>query len=81
MKKLLWRETSGLELSQLLIDATLKESAAVGGSTVYRVSQGEVEKIAISLPDGQVLLIEPDAVKWPRRRRQEPAPAAPQPIE
>lgn len=76
MKRLRWRVTSGLELSSLLVEATLHESAAVGDATLYRISQEEAERVAISLPDGQVLVIEPDLVQWTRRRRQESAPAA-----
>lgn len=78
MKKLLWRVITGQELSQLLAQRTVHESAAVGGATVYQLDQGEGEHLAIALPDGQVLVIEPNTVKWPRRRRQEAAPPTPE---
>jgi predicted DNA-binding protein (UPF0251 family) len=72
MKNLTWHGSSGAELAELLNQATLEESAAVSGTTVYRLIHNNVEKIAISLSDGQVLIIEPEGVNQPRRRRLEP---------
>lgn len=71
MSKLLWRLESGAELARLLITATLEESAAVSGATVYRLSQDSKEKIAIALPGGQALVIEQESFSRPRRRRVE----------
>lgn len=72
MSKLHWRVGSGGELAQLLMAATLEESAAVSGATVYRLNHENKEKIAISLPGGQVVLIEQATLGRPRRRRLEP---------
>lgn len=72
MKKLLWSVGSSGELAQLLSQAKLQESAAVSSSTVYCLSHDNRDKIAISLPNGQVLIIEPNIVSRPRRRRAEP---------
>ncbi|OGB32904.1 MAG: hypothetical protein A3F78_00080 [Burkholderiales bacterium RIFCSPLOWO2_12_FULL_61_40] len=71
MSKLLWRVESGAELARLLVTATLEESAAVSGATVYRISQDGKEKIAIALPGGQALVIEQESFGRPRRRRVE----------
>lgn len=71
MKKLNWQVVSGTELSQLLTQSSLEESGAVGSATVYHLSHDGQEKIAISLPDGQVMLVEPGDVNKPRRRRLE----------
>lgn len=79
MSKLHWRVGSGGELAKLLVDATLEESAAVSGATVYRLSHDSKEKIAIALPGGQALIIEPVTQGRPRRRRQEAAPLAGEP--
>lgn len=76
MSKLLWRVGSSGELANLLSEAQLQESAAVSSSTVYCISHDNKDKIAISLPNGQVLLIEPHIVSRPRRRRAEPTNAA-----
>jgi hypothetical protein len=72
MTKLLWSVGSSGELAQLLSQAKLQESAAVSNSTVYCLSHDNRDKIAVSLPNGQVLIIEPDVLNRPRRRRAEP---------
>lgn len=72
MSKLLWRVGSSGELAQLLSQSKLQESAAVSSSTVYCINHDNKDTIAISLPNGQVLLIEPNIVSRPRRRRAEP---------
>lgn len=76
MSKLHWRASSGKEVAQLLVCATLQESAAVGSATVYRLNLDGKDKIAITLPDGQALIIENSATLLPRRRRQETAGSA-----
>lgn len=76
MKSLTWHGSSVAELAELLVQATLEESAAVSGATVYRLNHNNVEKIAISLSDGQVLIIEPEGANLPRRRRLEPQAGA-----
>lgn len=75
MKSLTWHGSSVAELAAMLVQAKLEESAAVSGATVYRLIHNNVEKIAISLSDGQVLIIEPETSNHPRRRRHEPKPA------
>lgn len=75
MKKLNWQVVSVTELSQLLMQSSLEESAAVGGSTVYHLCHDGQDKIAISLPDGQVMLVEPGELNKPRRRRLEVRPS------
>lgn len=75
MSKLLWRVGSSAELAQLLSQSKLQESAAVSSSTVYCLHHENKDTIAISLPNGQVLLIEPNIVSRPRRRRAEPTSA------
>lgn len=79
MSQLRWQVGSGLELSQLLGQSTVQESAALGSTTVYRVNHAQQEKIAVALPDGQVLFIEAEALGRPRRRRVEPV--APEPSQ
>ncbi len=77
MKRLRWRVASGPELSQLLREATLHESAAVGNATVYRLGLEGSEQVAIALPDGQVVVIDPELVRRTRRRRPESSAAMP----
>lgn len=79
MSKLLWHVGSGGELAKLLRAATLEESAAVSGATIYRVQHDSKEKIAIALPDGQALIIEAATIGKPRRRRLEAATTATEP--
>lgn len=74
MTKLSWQVVSGAELSNLLTQSSLEDSSAVGGSTVYHVIHDGQEKIAIALPDGQAMLVEPGDVNNPRRRRLELRP-------
>lgn len=80
MSKMLWRVGTAEELAQLLRDAVVEESAAVSGNTVYRLQLGLQEKIAIALTDGQALIIEPDVLGTPRRRRAEVKNSGPVPL-
>ncbi len=80
MSKMVWRVGSAEELAQLLRDSVLEESAAVSGNTVYRLQMGTQEKIAIALANGQALIIEPDAMGLPRRRRLEADNSGPMPL-
>lgn len=75
MNKLLWRTGKVTELPELLMLATLEKSAAVGVATVYHFTHEGQEKLAISLPDGQALIIEPIPSGKPRRRRADPLKA------
>ncbi len=72
MNKLQWRTGKVTELPELLMLATLEKSAAVGVATVYHFKHEGQEKLAISLPDGQALIIEPLPSGKPRRRRIDP---------
>lgn len=72
MRKLQWQAESIIELSTLLTQATLENSAAVGTSTVYHILHDGQEKLAISLPDGQALIIELADAPQTRRRRRDP---------
>ncbi|MFZ6720908.1 hypothetical protein [Undibacterium sp. Ji49W] len=75
MNKLLWRTGKVTELPDLLMLATLEKSAAVGAATVYHFKHDGQEKLAISLPDGQALIIEALSSSRPRRRRIDPLKA------
>ena len=72
MNKLIWRTGKVSEIPELLMAATLEKSAAVGAATVYHFKHDGQEKLAISLPDGQALIIEPLPSGRPRRRRVDP---------
>ncbi len=72
MGKLIWRTGKVTEIPELLKTATLEKSAAVGIATVYHFTHEGQEKLAISLPDGQALIIEPPTTGRPRRRRVDP---------
>ncbi|MBI1772671.1 MAG: hypothetical protein HYR68_10075 [Burkholderiales bacterium] len=72
MNKLIWRTGKVSEIPELLMAATLEKSAAVGAVTVYHFKHDGQEKLAISLPDGQALIIEPLPSGRPRRRRIDP---------
>lgn len=75
MNKLIWRTGKVSEIPELLMAATLEKSAAVGAATVYHFKHDGQEKLAISLPDGQALIIEPLPSGRPRRRRIDPLKA------
>ncbi len=72
MTKFQWRTESGAELATLLRQAVLEKSAAVGTSTIYQIMHEGCEKLAVALPDGQVLIIEAAELAKIRRRRVEP---------
>lgn len=76
MNKLIWRTGKVSEIPELLMAATLEKSAAVGVVTVYHFKHDGQEKLAISLPDGQALIIEPLSNGRPRRRRVDPPKTA-----
>lgn len=68
MNKLHWRTAAPGELALLLEQAQLDGSRAVGACTVYQLRVHGHETLAVSLPDGQALLIE-SIVKPPFNRR------------
>lgn len=71
MTRLLWQIASVQELSQQLVDASLQQSCAVSDATVYHFRHDGLDKLAISLKDGQVVMISPDVPQAQRRRRQD----------
>jgi predicted DNA-binding protein (UPF0251 family) len=73
MTKFQWRTESGAELANLLRQASLEKSAAIGTSTIYQILHDGREKLAVALPDGQVLIIEATEPAKIRRRRIDPA--------
>ena len=70
MSKLIWKQETVTEIAQLLVGAQLEKSAAIGNATVYHLWDDGQEKIAVSLPDGQALVIEMAEVTSQRRRRR-----------
>ncbi len=72
MTKFQWRAESATELATLLRHAEIKTSAALGTSTIYQIMHEGREKLAVSLPDGQVLIIEAREPAKVRRRRIDP---------
>ncbi|MFZ6750022.1 hypothetical protein [Undibacterium sp. Ren11W] len=69
MNKLDWQLRSLKELSTVLNDATVLHSQAIGASVLYQIMHRGVEKLAISLSDGQALIIETRQPSHPERRR------------
>jgi predicted DNA-binding protein (UPF0251 family) len=72
MNKLQWRTEPATALATLLKQATLEQSAAIGTSTLYHIIHEGRQKLAISLPDGQALIIESGNPAIIRRRRVDP---------
>jgi predicted DNA-binding protein (UPF0251 family) len=72
MTKFQWRTESAADLANLLRQASLEKSAAIGTSTIYQIMHDGREKLAVSLPDGQVLIIEAAEPTKVRRRRVDP---------
>ena len=79
MSKLNWQTVPQAELSQLLKQAELDASRAVGAATVYQLTiAGGREVLAISLPDGQALVVEA-TVPAKLDRRKNPLHESPPP--
>jgi hypothetical protein len=70
MNKIQWRSMQASELAQLLLQTELIESRAVGPSTVYRLALPGRELLAVSLPDGQALVLEPQSFPAVNRRKR-----------
>lgn len=68
MNKIQWQILSAAELAQLLQQAQVQESRAVGTSTVYQLNVDGRELLAVSLADGQALRMEPQS--WPSVNRR-----------
>jgi predicted DNA-binding protein (UPF0251 family) len=72
MSKLQWCTTSASRLSELLTQAKLDKSAAIGNSTMYQIIHEGREMLAIALPDGQVIVIDIVDQLNAKRRRADP---------
>ena len=72
MPKFQWRTESAAKLASLLRQATLEKSAAAGACTIYQIMHEGREKLAVSLPDGQAIIVETSEAIKIRRRRIDP---------
>ncbi len=70
--KLSWHTLSPGKLALLLQQSQLNDSRAVGTSTVYRLDVDGREVLAVSLPDGQAVVIEAQEPPRAKRRRIDP---------
>ncbi|MDT8990760.1 hypothetical protein RQP54_07755 [Curvibacter sp. APW13] len=70
MNKIQWHTLQAAELSQLLQQTELLESRAVGATTVYHLALPGRELLALSLPDGQALVMEPQSYPAVNRRKR-----------
>jgi hypothetical protein len=71
MNKIQWQTLQASELAQLLQQAQVQEARAVGAATVYQLSVAGREVLAVALPDGQALRMDPQS--WPSVNRRSPA--------
>lgn len=78
MTKFQWRTESATELATLLKQAEIQASAAIGTSTIYQIMHEGREKLAVSLAEGQMLIIETIKPEKIRRRRIDPVKKAAQ---
>jgi hypothetical protein len=74
MNRLNWRTVASQELALLLKKAALDDSRAIGTSTVYRLTIDGRDVLAISLPDGEAVVVEVAAPVHSLRRRVDPNP-------
>ncbi|TAH13090.1 MAG: hypothetical protein EAZ11_03755 [Curvibacter sp.] len=72
MKRLNWRAVPRGELAKLLEHARLEDSRAVGTTTVYHLTVDGEEQMAVSLPDGQAVIVEMNSAPPNKRRRLDP---------
>lgn len=70
--KLNWHTLPAGKLALLLQQSHLEESRAVGTSTIYRLDVDGREVLAVSLPDGQAVVIESQDPPRAKRRRIDP---------
>ena len=71
MNRLTWRSVPRGDLALLLKTARLDDSRAVGTSTVYQLNIDGQDVLAVSLPDGQAVLVELNTTPNLLRRRIE----------
>ena len=72
MSRMRWRSAPHGELALLLEKARLDDSRAVGASTVYQFNLDGQELLAVSLPDGQAVVVEVTPRPHTLRRRIDP---------
>lgn len=76
MKKardLVWRSASRQQLADHLAKGEIQESGSIGGALVYRCLHGDESSLALSLENGQALIIElepPPPNPFAERRRK-----------
>lgn len=73
MNRLNWRTVASAELALLLKKAKLDDSRAVGTSTVYQLTVDGRDVLAVSLPDGEAVVVEVAAPVHTLRRRIDPS--------
>ncbi len=72
MSRLNWHAVSHGELATLLKEATLAGSRAVGTSTVYQLNHDGQDLLAVSLPDGQAVVVALNTPPHTLRRHVDP---------
>ncbi len=72
MNRLNWCTVTSAELALLLRKAKLDDSRAVGTSTVYQLKIDGRDVLAVSLPDGDAVVVEVVAPVHSLRRRVDP---------
>lgn len=73
MNRLRWRTVASEELALLLKKARLDDSRAVGTSTLYQLTIDGRDVLALSMPDGEAVIVEVVAPVHTLRRRVDPA--------
>ena len=68
MNRMRWQSIHQGELAMLLKKAKLDDSRAVGVSTVYQFTVDGQDVVAVSLPDGQAVLVELNTLPNTQRR-------------
>ncbi len=69
MSALQWKKLTLDELAELLQQGHVQGAQAVGGSTVYQVQIHDRALVAIALPDGHAVAIEPRRFVHTNRRK------------
>lgn len=72
MNRLNWHTVDSAELALMLEKAKLDDSRAVGTSTVYQLKIDGRDVLAVSLPDGEAVVVEVVAPVHTLRRRVDP---------
>lgn len=72
MSRLTWRTVASADLAILLKGATLDGSRAVGTSTVYQLTIDGRDVLAVSLPDGEAVVVDIAMPVRTLRRRVDP---------